>query len=439
MTEPSGTIPAQPHDLPVWKQIFLNPRMLVCVFLGLASGMPLFVLTQLVPGWLRVEGVDLSTIGLFAILTLPYNWKFLWSPLLDRYRPPFLGRRRGWMLIAQLFLLGSIASFGGIDPTQNLRPVIWMVLATAFFSATLDIVIDGYRRELLPDNELGLGNSIHVNAYRISSLVPGSLAFILADNMSWSTVFSIVAAFMLVGIVATLFFPETGGDEEAPRSLREAIVEPFVEFFTRDSLKSALLVLAFIVLYKLGDNMAVALQTPFFIDMGYSLTQIGTVAKFANLGASIAGALVGGVLMLRISINKALWLFGAVQMASILGYAWLSVIDTHVLALFAATGFEYFGVGLGTAAISAFIAAQTNRRFSVTQLALLLSFVTLARTFTSALAGFLIEAVGYPLFFLICFALAIPGMLLLLKVAPWSGGGMHELVPGKATDRGGRS
>jgi PAT family beta-lactamase induction signal transducer AmpG len=439
MTEPSGTIPAQPHDLPVWKQIFLNPRMLVCVFLGLASGMPLFVLTQLVPGWLRVEGVDLSTIGLFAILTLPYNWKFLWSPLLDRYRPPFLGRRRGWMLIAQLFLLGSIASFGGIDPTQNLRPVIWMVLATAFFSATLDIVIDGYRRELLPDNELGLGNSIHVNAYRISSLVPASLAFVLADRMEWSLVFGIVAAFMLVGIVATLFFPETGDDDIAPRSLREAIVEPFVEFFTRDSLKSALLVLAFIVLYKLGDNMAVALQTPFFIDMGYSLTQIGTVAKFSNLGASIVGALVGGVLMLRISINKALWLFGVVQMVSILGYFWLSLIQPHLLALFVATAFEYFGVGLGTAAISAFIAAQTNRRFSVTQLALLLSFVTLARTFTSALAGFLIETVGYPLFFLICFALAIPGMLLLLKVAPWSGGGMHELVPGKATDRGGRS
>ena len=401
--------------------------MLICVFLGLASGMPLYVLTQLVPGWLRAEGVDLSTIGLFAILTLPYNWKFLWSPLLDRYRLPGLGRRRGWMLLAQVCLLASIAGFGSIDPVEDIRPVVWMVLATAFFSATLDIVIDGYRRELLPDNELGLGNSIHVNAYRVASLVPGSLAFILADRMPWSVVFSVVAGFMLVGIVATLFFPETGDDATAPKSLKAAIVEPFVEFFTRDSLNSALLVLAFIVLYKLGDNMAVALQTPFFIDMGYSLTQIGTVAKFANLGASIVGALVGGVLMLKISINRALWLFGLVQMASILGYALLSMIGPNVFALFAATGFEYFGVGLGTAAISAFIAAQTSKRFSVTQLALLLSFVTLARTFTSALAGFLIEAVGYTSFFLICFLLAIPGMLLLLKVAPWSGGGMHVL------------
>src|SRR5690606_37827162 len=235
----------------------------------MASGMPLYVLVQLVPGWLRAEGVDLATIGLFAILTLPYNWKFLWSPLLDRYRLPFLGRRRGWMLLAQLCLLGSIAGFGSIDPAEDIRPVIWMVLATAFFSATLDIVIDGYRRELLPDNELGLGNAIHVNAYRISSLVPGSLAFILADHMDWSLVFPVVAAFMGVGIVATFLMPETADDSQAPETLRSAIIDPFVEFFTRDTVRSAVLMLAFIVLYKLGDNMAAALQTPFFIDMGY--------------------------------------------------------------------------------------------------------------------------------------------------------------------------
>jgi len=393
------------------------------------------VLYQLVPGWLRAEGIDLGTIGLFAILTLPYNWKFLWSPLLDRYSLPFLGRRRGWIRLTQICLLFSIAGFAGIDPTVDITPVIWVVVATAFFSATQDIVIDGYRRELLPDNELGLGSSIHVNAYRISSLVPGSLAFIMADSMPWSVVFLVVAAFMLVGILSTLFIPETGYASKAPVSLKAAVVEPFVEFFTRDTLKSALLVLAFIVLYKLGDNMATEMQTPFFIDMGYTLTQIGTVAKFANLGASIAGGIVGGVLMLRISINRALWLFGVVQMASIMGYALLSLIEPNALALFAATGFEYFGVGLGTAAISAYIAAQSNRRFSVTQLALLLSFVTVARTFTTALSGFLIEAVGYTSFFLICFALAIPGMVLLLWVAPWSGSAATRDAATEAAER----
>lgn len=415
-------------EQPIWKQILLNPRMLICVFLGLASGMPLYVLTQLVPGWLRNEGVDLSTIGLFAILTLPYNWKFLWSPLIDRYRLPILGRRRGWIILMQVMLLLSIGGFSGIDPETNLRAVIWFVAATALFSATQDIVIDGYRRELLPDHELGLGNSIHVNAYRISSLVPGSLAFILADRMPWPTVFWIVASFMVVGIVSTLLIPETSRDDDAPRSLVAAVVDPFVEFFTRDTIKSALLVLAFILLYKLGDNMAVALQTPFFLDMGYTLTEIGTVAKFTNLGTSIAGALVGGILMLRISISRALWLFGFVQMFSILGYAWLSVIESNVYALFAATGLEYFGVGLGTTAITAFMAKQTSTRFSVTQIALLFSIVTIPRTLASATTGFIIEAVGYFNFFLICFALAVPGMLLLFAVAPW-----NEKAPASGT------
>jgi len=249
---------------PLWKQVLLNKRMLVCVFLGMASGMPLYVLVQLVPGWLRDQDVDLSTIGLFAILTLPYNWKFLWSPLIDRYSLPFLGRRRGWIFLMQFFLLLSIAGFGTIDPAVNIRPVIWFVFATAMFSATQDIVIDGYRRELLPDNELGLGNSIHVNAYRISSLVPGSLAFILADQMPWSVVFMVVAAFMVIGMLSTIWMPEPDESIEAPTSLRAAIVEPFVEFFSRGTFGSAILILLFIMLYKLGDNMAVALQTPFF-------------------------------------------------------------------------------------------------------------------------------------------------------------------------------
>jgi PAT family beta-lactamase induction signal transducer AmpG len=407
-------------ELPLWKQVLLNKRMLICVFLGMSSGLPLYVLIQLIPGWLRNQSVDLSTIGLFAILTLPYNWKFLWAPLIDRYSLPIFGRRRGWIFLMQALLLLSIAGFGTIDPAVNIRPVVWFVLATSFFSATQDIVIDGYRRELLPDSELGLGNSIHVNAYRISSLVPGSLAFVLADHMAWGSVFLVVAAFMLVGMVSTLFMPETSSEAQAPMSLKAAIVEPFVEFFTRDTLRSAILVLLFIMLYKLGDNMAVALQTPFFQDMGYTLTQIGTVAKFANLGASIVGALVGGILMLKISINRALWIFGVVQMTSILGYAYLSTIDANIYILFITTSYEYFGVGLGSAAIAAFMAQQTNKRLSVTQLALLFSVVTVARTFATATTGFIIEAVGYFYFFLFCFLLAIPGMVLLIWVAPWT-------------------
>ena len=421
--------PMSATDRPIWQQILLNKRMLICVFLGLSSGMPLYVLTQLVPGWLRSEEVDLATIGLSTILTLSYNFKFLWAPLVDRYPLPMLGRRRGWILLTQILLLLSIGGFSGIDPLVDFRPVIVFIALTAFFSATQDIVIDGYRRELLPDAELALGNAIHVNAYRIAGLVPGSLAFILSDHIPWAAVYWIVAAFMIVGIVATLLIPEVSSDEQAPRTLQAAVVDPFVEFFTRSTLAKALLILAFILLYKLGDNMAVALQTPFFLDLGYTRTDIGTVAKFTNLGMSVAGGILGGIIMLKISINRALWLFGVVQMTSILGYAWLSTREPNLLFLFAASGYEYLGVGLGAAAIGAFIARESSRQFSVTQLALLLSIATVTRTVAGATTGFIIEEVGYFTFFLICFALAAPGMVLLFWVAPWNAGSNEAPLP----------
>ena len=404
-----------------WYEILFTRRILICVVQGLASGMPLYVLIQLVPGWLRTRGVDLSTIGLFSIATLPYAWKFVWAPLLDRYRLPFLGRRRGWMLLSQVLLLAAISQFGTIDPARDLSAVIGVVFATALFSATQDIVLDAYRREMLADEELGTGNSFFINAYRVSSLVPGSLAFVLADHLPWALVFWVVAAFMLIGIVTTLFVPETYDDRVAPRSVKTAVVEPFVEFFGRDGVRSALLVLAFLFLYKLGDNMAVALQTPFFVDTGFSLTEIGTVAKFAILGSSMAGAALGGLIMLKLPINRSLWVFGVVQLTSILGFAVLARVGPNPYVLFAVASYEYLGVGLGTVAITAFIQQQTSMRFTATQLALLTTFATLPRTLATATTGFIIEAVGYFNFFLICTAIAVPGMLLLFWVAPWSG------------------
>jgi MFS transporter, PAT family, beta-lactamase induction signal transducer AmpG len=417
MTTSETTAPDRP-----WQEILLNRKMVICIFQGFSSGMPLYVLIQLLPGWLRTEGVDLATIGLFSLVALPYTWKFVWAPFFDRYRLPFLGRRRGWTLLTQVLLLVSISQFGSLDPIADLRPVVWLVFAVALFSASQDIVLDAYRRELLADDELGTGNSIFVNAYRVSSLVPGSLGFILADMMPWTGVFWIVASFMSVGIVTTLFVPETARDTLAPKTIRAAVIDPFKEFFGRgrSGLKSGLLILAFIVLYKLGDAMAVALQTPFFIDMGFTLTQIGTVAKFAILGSSILGTALGGLIMLKVSINRALWLFGLVQMASILGFAALARIGDNLFALFAVASFEYIGVGLGSVALWAFMARQTSTRFSVTQLALLTSLTGVSRTIASASTGFIIDAIGYFNFFLVCTALAVPGMLLLLVVAPWS-------------------
>jgi PAT family beta-lactamase induction signal transducer AmpG len=403
-----------------FKEALLNRRILICVFTGFTSGLPLFILIQMVPAWLRVEGVGLAEIGFFALIGFPYTWKFLWSPVMDRYTLPFLGRRRGWMLVTQLALLVSIASMGFIKPDLSIWTVAYLAAAVAFFSASQDIVLDAYRRELLPDIELGIGNAVHVQAYRLAGLVPGSLALILADFLPWHTVFVVVAAFMGVGVILTLLIREAVAEPSPPRTMREAVVEPFREFIQRKGLRSALLILAFMFLYKLGDNMATALQSPFFIDMGFSLTEIGSVAKLAALVAATLGGLLGGVVMIKLSINRALWLFGVVQVVSILGFALLSVVGANLWLLGAANGFEYLGVGLGTAAFTAFIARATNPVFAATQFALFTALTAVPRTLANAVTGVIVERIGWTSFFLLCTALAIPGMLLLLKVAPWN-------------------
>ena len=263
-----------------WRLLFTR-RMLICVFTGFSSGLPLYLLLNLLPAWLRSEGVDLKTIGFFALIQFPYTWKFLWAPLLDRYRLP-LGRRRGWMLLSQIGLLIAIGLLGGFSPNSQLTSVIWLSVLLAFLSATQDVALDAFRREILAENELGLGNSVHVNAYRIAGLVPGSLSLILADLLPWGQVFWITAAFMLPGMLMVFLVaePTVGG---APKTLRQAVIEPFHEFVGRQGWRGALLILGFIFLYKLGDSLATALATPFYLDLGFSKTDIGIIAKHAGL------------------------------------------------------------------------------------------------------------------------------------------------------------
>lgn len=403
-----------------FREAILNRRMLICVFTGFTSGLPLYVLFQLVPGWLRVEGVGLAEIGFFALVQFPYTWKFLWSPVMDRFTLPFLGHRRGWMLVTQLALLLSMGVMGFIKPDLSLWTVAYLSAAVAFFSASQDIVLDAFRRELLPDVELGLGNSIHVQAYRLSGLVPGALGFILADHFEWHIVFIIIALFMLVGIVMTLVIDEAIAEPTPPRTMRDAVIEPFREFIGRSGVAPALLVLAFLFLYKLGDNMATALQSPFFIDVGFTLTQIGAIAKTAGLVAAIVGGMVGGLVMVKLPINRALWLFGIVQVVSILGFALLSKIGANPWMLGVVVAFEYLGVGLGSAALIAFMARSTNPAFAATQLALFTALASVPRVFANAITGVIVEQVGWTNFFLLCTVLAVPGMLLLFKVAPWN-------------------
>jgi PAT family beta-lactamase induction signal transducer AmpG len=378
---------------------------------------------SLLPAWLRSEGVNLKAIGLFALINLPFTWKFLWAPFFDRYIPP-LGRRRGWLIISQSLLLVSIPIFGAFNPALDIWTIAYLATVVAFFSASQDIVLDAYRRELLIDNELGLGNAVHVNAYKIAGLIPGSLSLILADHMAWSGVFIITALFMLPGILMTLFVKEPALKAGAPRTLRAAVIEPFKEFIGRNGLKSALLILAFIFLYKLGDSMATALATPFYLDMGFSKTEIGLIAKNAGLWPSVIGGLLGGVWMFKLGINRALWLFGAVQMLAILGFAWLATVGHSLLWLGVVIGVEAFGVGLGTAAFVAYIAQTTHPLYTATQFALFTSLAAVPRTFANAATGYMVENLGWFKFFILCFMLAIPGMLMLIKVAPWNANGI---------------
>jgi PAT family beta-lactamase induction signal transducer AmpG len=407
--------------------------MLICIGTGFSSGMPLFVLIQLVPAWLRTEGVDLATIGIFSLLGLPYTWKFIWAPLMERYAFPILGRRRGWMLVMQLLLILFIGALGMFNPQFNIWTIAALCFGVAFFSASQDIVLDAFRREILPDWELGLGNSFHANAYRISGLVPGSLSLILSDHLAWGQVFWVTAAFMLIAVFMTLMVAEPQHPAERPRSLREAIVLPFVEFFTRNGVKHAILVLAFMFLYKLGDSMATALATPYYLDMGYSNTDIGIVAKNAGLWPAVIGGFLGGLLIVRIGINKCLWIFGVIQLVSIFGFMILAQANEGLVGtpgfkpslwlLAVVIAFEYLGVGLGTAVFIAFIARTTSKLHTATQLALFTALTSLPRTFANASTGYLVESMGWTNFFLLCAALAVPGMLLLFVVAPWRGEG----------------
>lgn len=421
------TIPSPPDRL-------LNRRILLCVVTGFSSGLPLFVLISLMTAWLREGGVDLKAIGLLALVQFPYIWKFVWAPLCDRYGLG-IGRRRTWMLFSQLALIAAIPLFGWLTPHTDLTLISGLAVLVAFFSATQDIAIDAYRRELLKDEEMGLGNVVHVNAYKIAGLIPGSLSLILADHLSWPVVYAITAVFMLPGLIMTLMVKEPPASVRAPATLRQAIVEPFHEFISRKGLLSALAVLAFIFFYKLGDSMATALATPFYLDLGYSKTEIGMIAKNAGLWPNVIGGILGGIWMIRLGVNRALWVFGVLQALVILGFAWLATAGHTLPGLAAVIGAEAFGVGLGTAAFVAFTANTTNPAYTATQFALFTSLAATPRTVANAFTGFLVEggdiriggvpllhigALGWEKFFYVCFAAALPGMLLLFKVAPWN-------------------
>lgn len=395
------------------KTIF-SRRMLVSFIMGFACGLPLLLTITVLQAWMKEEGVDLTIIGIMSLVGLPYTVKFLWAPVVDRYTLPFLGRRRGWLVIAQIALICSIIFLGLSNPKNP-----WMIAVAAFlvayFSASQDIVVDAYRREDLADAELGLGSSLYVNGYRVGMLLASGGGLIMADHMSFSMVYFIMAACMLPGVVTTLLTPEPAISAGTPKSLKEAVLDPLIEYFSR---QGALWMLAFILFYKIGDTMASAMTTPFYLDIGFSKTEIGTIVKLFGFWATVAGSLIGGVMMLRLGISRSLWIFGFLQAISTAGFALLAKIGHSIPALAGVIVFENLSGGMGTAAYVAFMGSITNKKFTATQYALLSSLMGIPRVVASAPTGYFAKHMGWMSFFIMCTLIAIPGMLILLKLEP---------------------
>ena len=401
---------------PILKMIWTG-RMLVALLMGFSCGLPLLLTIGVLQAWMKEEGVDLTVIGMMALVGLPYTLKFLWAPVMDRFTMPFLGRRRGWLLMAQLALALSISGLGFTDPVGDPWMVAFAAFLVTFFSASQDIVVDAYRREDLSDAELGLGSSLYINGYRVGMLLASGGGLIMADHMPFSFVYLIMAACMLPGILTTIFSHEPEVGEGKPETMREAVLDPLREYMGRDG---ALWILAFILFYKVGDTMAGAMTMPFYLDIGFSKTEIGAVVKLFGFWATIAGTLIGGVLMLRMGINRALWVFGFLQAISTACFVILARIGYSIPALSGVIAFENLSSGMGTSAYAAFMASITNKKFTATQYALLSSLMGIPRVVLSAPTGFFAKNMGWEGFFILCTLVAVPGMLLLLKCAPWN-------------------
>ncbi|HEY9447767.1 MAG TPA: AmpG family muropeptide MFS transporter [Burkholderiales bacterium] len=399
---------------PSWAETIaaiFSGRMLVALLMGFASGLPLLLTGSVLQAWLKDSGVDLQSIGLFALVGLPYTLKFLWSPLFDRYALPLFGRRRGWLFVVQIALAGALFALSYAQPSPaQLFPISAAALLVAFFSATQDIVVDAYRRETLAEAELGLGSALYVNGYRMGMLLAGGGGLILADWSSFPMMYRIMAGCMLAVVAVTLLAPEPPLPEGRPRTLMDAVFLPFRDYFTREG---AWLALAFILFYKLGDTMASAMTIPFYLDLGYSKTEIGAVVKLFGFWATIAGGTLGGIWILRIGLHRALWVFGIGQMISTMGFAVLAHLPASDAALASVVAVENFTAGLGTAAFVGFMAALTDKRFTATQYALLSSLMGVPRVIAAAPTGWLASTMGWAPFFVFCAVIAIPGLLLL--------------------------
>ena len=393
-------------------KIFTQRNTLILLLLGFASGLPLALTSGTLQAWMTVENVDLKTIGIFSLVGQAYVFKFLWSPMMDRYTPSFFGRRRGWLILTQLLLVASIFAMGYLDPAKELFWLAALAVLIAFASASQDIVFDAYKTDLLPAAERGSGAAVSVLGYRLAMLISGGLALWIADRyLGWQHMYWLMAGLMLIGVVATIMAPEPDVSEPAPRTIEIAVVAPLKDFFSRNN---AWLILLLIVMYKMGDAFAGSLSTTFLIrGVGFDAGEVGLVNKTLGLLATIIGALYGGMVMQRLSLFRALMIFGILQAVSNAGYWILAVTDKHIYSMGAAIFFENLCGGMGTAAFVALLMTLCNKSFSATQFALLSALSAVGRVYVGPIAGWFVEAHGWPLFYLFSIIAAVPGLLLL--------------------------
>ena len=395
-----------------FKKIF-SYRMLIMLLMGYSAGLPLLLTGGTLQAWMTDEKVDLTSIGLVSLIGMPYVLKFLWAPFLDRFQIPFFGRRRGWMIVFQILIAASIFGLSMSNPKEHLMAVIGWSFLIALFSASQDVVLDAYRREIMPEEELGLGSSLYVNGYRLAMLVSGAFALFLADQMAWANVYKWMAALMLPAVLFTLIAPKESIHIKIPSNMKEAVIGPLKEFLSR---KGAWIMLLFILLYKVGDSMAANMTTPFILQMGYSKTDLATVAKAVGIIATIVGGLIGGILMLRFNMKWSLICFGIFQAVSTLGFAALPSMEVHLTSLAIVIAIENLASGMGTAAYAAYMASITNKQFTATQYALLTALMGIPRVILASPTGKMAELMGWEGFFIFCTVVALPGLLLLIPV-----------------------
>ena len=391
---------------------FRNPRLLTILCLGFSSGLPLLLIGSTLKVWLTESKVDLTTIGIFSMVGLPYTLKFIWSPLMDRFQPLGLGRRRSWLLITQVALIGALLALSMADPRSDLTLLAVCSFFVAFVSASQDIAVDAYRIEAVSDEEQGLASSLYILGYRFGMLIAGAGALFIADHIPWRETYWVMAGFVSIGVLTTLISPEPETGVRAPRTLSDSVIGPLKDFFTRDKVA---VILLFVLLYKIGEQMASEMYPVFFRQIGFTKTEIAMASKMVAIWSMIAGGLVGGTLIMVLNLYRSLLIFAVLQGVAILLFSILAGVGANLALLATAVGIENFTSGMASAAYMAFMAAQTNRRFTATQFAILSSLMGVPRVIFNSATGFMAAHLGWTMFFVACTLITIPGMVML----PW--------------------